>query len=343
MIRDLVIELVSPLILGGAERNQCDDPPTLRPPSLRGQLRFWSRALGTKALEERLFGTTETGQRVRVLGAQPLAAPREAFLFPHKDRERDKSVTPMIPPGELVLVRFAVPRPDLLEPLQAVVWTWLHLGAVGRRSRRGYGAFVWEPHPGHLLDGFLAAGFDRRRDLAGPAELAAYLERGLGRVFEVAGEVAGVAPEATRTSRGTGDDFTLRSLDQVFVGKHLRVADKYGGRFRWHLDRPTSSVGPTDAATSLEWLLHGLSPDARGDSREREQLGLGRPRLPSPMIWRLHPCSTGGHLPAMVWSPVGYPTGAYPQLHEAAAEKLCRYLSEDLGFCDSLAGTALIA
>ncbi len=103
-----------------------------------------------------------------------------------------------------------------------------------------------------------------------------------------------------------------------------------------------ATVGPTDAATSLEALLHGFDPDARGQSPEREQFGLGQPRLPSPMIWRLHPCSAGGHLPVMVWSPVGYPTGAYPQLHEADAENLCSYLSEGLGFGASLAGTALI-
>jgi len=340
MIRDLVIELISPLILGGAEKGRCDAPPTLRPPSLRGQLRFWSRALGGKELEERLWGTTETGQRIRILGAQPLSKPGEAYLFPHKPQER-KSRTDMIPPGERVLVRFALPSPDLLEPAQAAVWTWLHLGTVGRRSRRGYGAFVWEPQAGDLLEGFLPGGFDRGRDLAGPAELAGYLSRGLDRVFAA----LGVPPEASRSSRPSTGDFALRSPDQVFVGNRLTVADGYQGdrRYRWHLERGVTALGPNDAGTSLESLLHGLDPGARGDSDapERKQLGLPQPRLPSPMIWRLHPCSAGGHLPVMVWSPVDYPRGDYPQLHVARAANLCRYLSESLGFGDSLAGNAL--
>lgn len=365
MIRDLVIELVSPLIIGGAGggaagKGGIDSPPTVRPPSLRGQLRFWSRALnpggerGEENLATRLFGTTETGQRVRILGAQRLAEPGRAYLFPHKQGAA-RSDTSMVPPGDRVLVRFALPEHGLLEPLQAVVWTWLHLGSLGRRSRRGYGAFLWESHPGHLLDGFLPGGFDRGRDLAARDDLAAYLARGLDRVFAV----LGITPEPRRSSRSSNDDFALRSLDQVFIGTSLTGAPsdherRPGGSvglvraedrdrdYGWHLEKGTGRApGPTDATASLESLLHGLDPAARGGSPEREQLGLPKPRLPSPMLWRLYPSSAGGHLPVMVWSPVDYPPNDYPQLHADRAGPLCSYLSQDLGFAASLAGNSL--
>jgi hypothetical protein len=142
-----------------------------------------------------------------------------------------------------------------------------------------------------------------------------------------------------------GRDFALHSLDQVFIGRHLTRADTYSGdrRYRWHLERPTTALGPTDASTSLESLLHGLNPEARLVKPEREQLGLGRPRIPSPMIWRLHPCAAGGHLPVMTWSPVGYRPGDEPRIRSTEAPDLDRYLSGSLGFAASLAGHPLVA
>ena len=72
MIGHLVVELVTPAMIGGAEARKLDNPPTLRPPSLRGHLRFWSRALGGEELARELWGSVDTGQRVRLLGAQRL-------------------------------------------------------------------------------------------------------------------------------------------------------------------------------------------------------------------------------------------------------------------------------
>lgn len=326
MIRDLVVELVSPAMVGGAD-NQCDKPPTLRPPSVRGQLRFWARATGGPDLERRLWGDVESGQRVRILGAQPLDEPRRAFLLPHHDGRR-RTVSDMVPPGQRVLLRFAIPRQELVEGLQANLWIWLHLGAIGRRSRRGYGALLWEPHDGHLLDGFLGKSFDRWRDLDEPGTLRSYLERGLDRSFTA----LRVTPEATRPSRQPGGDFQLRSLDQVFVGSRQRG-------YRWHVERG-GGPGPEhrDLGSSFEALLHGLNPRDRGSASNQLQLGRGSSKPPSPMIWRLFPSPSGSSIPVMTWSPLGYPQSVEPQLDAEEAGKLRRYLTDELGFEQSLTG-----
>jgi hypothetical protein len=347
MIRDLVLELTSPLILGGAEARELDSPLTLRPPSLRGQLRFWTRALGGDDLERQLWGTTETGQRVRILGAHPVKSPLgTAALFPHKSGA-PRSATAMLAPEERFIVRMALPSAELLPKLQAVVWTWVHLGALGRRSRRGYGAFQWEPRPGDLLDGFLVDGFRPRQDLKDPAALASYLTKGMQRTFDG----VEVEPERVRESRDQDDDFRLNSLDQVFVGRRLFERDLYAGEaryegadysYRWAA-KPGKEEDPNiDRTVSLEYLLHGLDPAARGKDPERKQLGLPNPRIPSPMIWRLHKCSQGGYIPVMTWSPVDYGQEAPRIRRTHASVDLCNLLTADFGFDRSLAGFALV-
>ncbi len=344
MIHDLVVKLVSPLILGGAKGGKCDSPLTLRPPSLRGQLRFWSRALGGEGLQDRLWGTTQTGQRVRILGTHPLGRTGEACLFPHKPEAL--GVTEMVPPGERVHMRFALPSAELLPELQAVVWTWLHLGTIGRRSRRGYGAFTWETRPGDLLDGFLDDGFNPKVAFAGPSELASYLERGLRAAFSTLSIVAG----DHRASRAIDDDFRLASLDQVFIGRHLtefplgpglKRHDHENFHYRWNVRTGGQARSDTDSRTALESLLHGLNWKYRGAAPENLQLGKSSSKPASPMMWRLYPCTQGGHLPIMVWSPVSFANDRYPQLQLDHAEDLCQYLEDDLGFSESIAGNHL--
>lgn len=329
MLSDLIVELASPAMVGGAE-NKCDAPPTLRPPSIRGQLRFWARAIGSKELEERIWGNIETGQRVKIIGAQPLKDPRSAYLLPH-NKEGYNAVSPMVPPGERVLIRFAIPNPEVVPLLQANLWAWLHLGAIGKRSRRGYGSLLWEPHPSHILEGFLDKPFfDRWTDLQDPATLAVYLKRGIERTFEV----LQVPLESKRQSQ---PEFSLRSLDQVFIGKRI---DR-----EWHVVRSVQ-MGPdiNDHLDSPEYLLHGLKKGDRGSAINSLQLGNLSSKPPSPMMWRVFPMPTGkeGYVPVMIWSPLNYPPGVYPVVDRNESGDMPKYL-ESLGFCHSLSGNSLLS
>ena len=262
--------------------------------------------------------------------------------------------TRMVPPGDRarlrlrlrLRLRFAVPDARLLPALQANVWLWLHLGAIGRRSRRGYGSLLWEPHEGDLLDGFLEQPFDRWSDLESPERLEAYLKRGIKAAFEALERPLAEFRRSTFSNPSKTADFTFHSLDQVFVGGEILPEEEA----YWHVARSTTGrLGPErgDSATSLESRLHGLAQDARGDELHRKQLGMGSSKPPSPMIWRVFPMPTAddGHTVVMTWSPVDYangPDAPIPQIAPIAGGGLSDYLRNQLKLGRSLEGTELV-
>lgn len=327
MIGHLVVELVTPAMIGGAIARECDNPPTLRPPSLRGHLRFWARALGGNDLAQELWGEEQLGQRVRVLSTTTMASrgrradlkkPVQATLLAAAG-ERRTTKADMIPPGDQVILRFAIPDGVPLGKLQAVLWTWLHLGTVGRRSRRGYGSLQWRPSEGDLLTGWPPLW--PTHHLRSPKTLADYLEAGLTKV-------ASIFPKLNRDPRTNVVD-ELVTLDQVFVGKALPGT--------WE-----ASARPTpNREKSLEQLVHGLNADYRGPEPDRAQLGSAKPRRqPSPMMWRLFPVAAGkAYVPVMTWFPTGYD----PQSPVRIGADLFKYLNGALGFEKSLTGNDLAA
>jgi len=229
----------------------------------------------------------------------------------------DPSATAQGTQPELVL-RFRVP--PSIEPIrcqvQAAVWTWLHLGALGRRSRRGYGSLLWVPTkgPGDLLEGFVPDGFDWNRDLETPATLTDYLRRGLAAVESAIG-----APSSS-VARAPSTWFELRTIAQVFVGKVL--AKSYDGE-----------------AGGMEDTLHGLGSPRSTNPAEVRQLGNlpgpGQARQASPMLWRVFPVlgdSGNGFIPVMTWSPLD-DTGVE---NLTPPSPMYEYLHDKLGFCESL-------
>jgi len=303
VIHHVDVDLVSPAMIGGSRARELDAPLNLRPPSVRGQLRFWARALSSgepRALETELFGSTETGQRIVSLPTLASAGASDRPLFPRKEGKY-QSVTRMIEPGASFRMRFRIDDPNLVDRFRAVLWAWLHLGTVGRRARRGYGSLLWRPSDGDALEGFPV--LDRGEALASREDLEAYLRLGLA---AVRGRL-GVPKE--KGARVTGGWFQLRSLDQVFVGERLPVT------YSRQVD-------------GLEDLLHGLG--GRPSSGEGDEMGrMGNARLASPMLWRVFPAAGAGYFTVMTWSPQG---GV--QLEEGAS--MHNYLQEDLKLSHSL-------
>jgi hypothetical protein len=245
-----------------------------------------------------------------------LPEPVESTLVPSRGFR-----APMIPPGDKVLLSFAVPDTVPLEKLQAVVWTFLHLGAVGKRSRRGYGSLLWRPAQDDLLADWPPLWPSHH--LTNREALEGYLRSGFEKVRSILG-----VPETGARTGGAGE--RLQTTDQVFVGKELP-----GG---WE----AAGGGGAGGGRSLEDLLHGLNEESRGGEPERSQLGFGTPRLPSPMLWRVFSTANGrGVLPVMTWFPCGYEDGSSPCL--AADGELDGYVGGDLGFETSLAGGRLAA
>ncbi|MCL4880523.1 MAG: type III-B CRISPR module RAMP protein Cmr1 [Anaerolineae bacterium] len=154
------LKTVSPLFLNGADKNQ----PELRAASVRGQLRYWFRAIeGAKTqdlqklweVEEAVFGSTQHGSQVSVRFFNPDPEKEIAIasnpLLPHRTGEREKSYTNAIidPPQKQkeedkarIFILQLVSRPGQDLPYQAsnALLVWLMLGGLGKRSRRMMGA-----------------------------------------------------------------------------------------------------------------------------------------------------------------------------------------------------------
>jgi len=159
--------LITPLFGGGVEPREADPVSVVRATEVRGQLRFWWRALrGWQAegsleelqnLESALFGSAGEG------GASPVAVEVEVL-----ERGEDVEVAqygravqwylgfPLRGEGgwarvkEGVAFRLRLRFPErvkslnLAEELEAALWAWETFGGIGARTRRGFGALLRE-------------------------------------------------------------------------------------------------------------------------------------------------------------------------------------------------------
>lgn len=152
-ILSLQLETVSPLFLYGADQKQ----PELRAASVRGQLRYWARAIlgatetditKVRERETALFGSTGQGSkftfRVREVEDRPVAEyiKNEIAMMPHKGKQSPKKR------GIDETAQFwldIVSRPTLTSDdpdwrdIRNIVSVWLLLGGLGMRSRRMVG------------------------------------------------------------------------------------------------------------------------------------------------------------------------------------------------------------
>ncbi|MDW8371699.1 MAG: type III-B CRISPR module RAMP protein Cmr1, partial [Geminicoccaceae bacterium] len=165
------LELVTPVLGGAAVPRTIDDVDPVRVPSIRGQLRFWWRALhahgfdDSKALwqeESELFGRAadEGGGRspveVRVSveragakddlpvrlysGKEGPATPGAYALFPARAETGTGAETaPRRRPGTCFTLELRGPD-ERLEELRNVVRAWILFGGYGSRTRRGLGS-----------------------------------------------------------------------------------------------------------------------------------------------------------------------------------------------------------
>lgn len=152
---EFTLTLVSPTFMYGAYQRGQDAQPEVRAQSVRGQLRYWLRAiLGAHTTdlkkvweaESAVFGSTGMGSAVSVR-VYPQPFKTEDFpMLPHKRDRREKLESKAIPAdthATLQLVtRPGVPIPeDVLKALKV----WSLLGGIGKRSRRLFGAIEVKP------------------------------------------------------------------------------------------------------------------------------------------------------------------------------------------------------
>lgn len=148
-IHEFNLRVVSPMFLNGADTKA----PELRAASVRGQLRYWLRAiLGAQTddlswiweRESAVFGSTGQGSAVSVR-VFPQSVSKEqitsASILPHNPEKRDRSKQDAIKSGHKVTVQL-VTRPGVKIPddLINALRLWSLLGGLGKRSRRMFGA-----------------------------------------------------------------------------------------------------------------------------------------------------------------------------------------------------------
>jgi hypothetical protein len=162
------LELITPCFCGGAEPEKQAE---IRAPSIRGQLRWWFRTLGgfqslaarglsVREQEAYIFGSTagDEGKAgkliVRVISPQPrserakaddlgagMNTPLGYALFPLRPFGDNDGKKGKLAEG----AQFSVSihwrgKTDVWDSVRALVAVWGHLGCLGFRGRRGFGA-----------------------------------------------------------------------------------------------------------------------------------------------------------------------------------------------------------
>lgn len=149
------IEVLTPLFNRGAYQ----DTPEIRAPSIRGMVRWWFRALGATADEEKAVfgGMKQFGRRLkdevcasqlvfRITHVQAQPAPPPGLpTLPHKQGGQASPQAAFLPGARFrleVFSRFGPLDPELQRKVENALEVWLLLGALGLRANRG-GGNVW--------------------------------------------------------------------------------------------------------------------------------------------------------------------------------------------------------
>ena len=208
------LEIVTPLFLGGANPQ---GPPELRPPSVRGALRFWWRAWhqacapSTTAeelyrAESQVFGNTgaasplvvrTAGHPQRIDMARPeQPAGLNYLLYGLHTRSSEGPVRlryrPAFNPGQHLSIALSgrlAPGGARLNPeALAALWLLCNLGGLGARTRRGAGAVRVLNVQGTWPDALPPLQLDARS----PAELCSRLGSALRQLLDTAPRAAPV-------------------------------------------------------------------------------------------------------------------------------------------------------
>ncbi len=174
-------EVVTPMLGGGAKPRTPHNPESgfrIRPPSIRGHLRFWWRTVcgarhaaspsQLRAVESELWGATSRASRIRLRVTIDDAGRN---LTQKEIQGLPSPIVPIYPiqavdrPNVVVGMKFTVlivvsPKPGAtqvdpneMRDLRRAAFAWTVLGGIGSRTRRGMGALLCTDfaHPNYQL------------------------------------------------------------------------------------------------------------------------------------------------------------------------------------------------
>jgi len=202
------LRTVTPLFMSGADQNEAE----LRPPSIKGTLRFWYRAMvGEEGLqkEKEIFGSTETGQGsflIRIakppsikndrkevgqgigyMGYGPVGRNLRKVVFQRSYIDANESFE------VLIALRNSAYKEDILKSF----WLLVNFGGLGARSRRGFGSIQVEEVSGDTQ------GISFIGDVKTASDQAIYLNNGLKVIFDEIKPSAQPIPKYSAFSRET--------------------------------------------------------------------------------------------------------------------------------------------
>lgn len=141
-------EVVTPMFLAGADGSS----PELRPPSIKGAMRFWWRAMNgdtdidqLRKEEAKIFGVgggKARRSRIVIKTTHPeWDGVFQSHVLPHKDKGLTKAFNPETPQFFEVSLSFSHELDDLrYDDLKSLFVLSCLLGGYGKRSRRGFGS-----------------------------------------------------------------------------------------------------------------------------------------------------------------------------------------------------------
>jgi CRISPR type III-B/RAMP module RAMP protein Cmr1 len=147
---DEKMEILTPCFCAGADQSK----PEIRTPSIRGELRWWFRALGgSRAEESKLFGSIGAKEQsvegcassLVVRNTDPQKGQYEDRSIPSNVKffvksRLDKSKNCFIPAGREFHLQIVDTRGYADELAQVAIEAFTRLGALGLRANRGCGA-----------------------------------------------------------------------------------------------------------------------------------------------------------------------------------------------------------
>ena len=142
------LTFITPLFSKGSY----DAQPEIRPPSIRGQLHWWFRALGGSHTDEKaIFGGVHgdpVSSKIVVRVSNISGRTGDVATLPHKQGSQasPKSAFLAGTTTELhLLERFGGLSETQRKSFRRAVEAWLLAGTLGLRSTRAGGSFIWEP------------------------------------------------------------------------------------------------------------------------------------------------------------------------------------------------------
>ncbi len=209
----LTLETITPLFLSGNDQNTVE----FRAASIRGQLRYWYRALlgglgiikpgRLHELESQVFGKEDSGSRVliRLRTNNPakikknselgLGADRPGMTYLLYSTQLGENKRPYFDVGTEFVLDLCCFDKDVKKWLKLAgcsLWCWTHFGGLGTRSRRGGGDVQVKRLNDHeqLLSGLPSFTLQGVKD---SASLKEHLESGLRKAFNVICELSAIS------------------------------------------------------------------------------------------------------------------------------------------------------